>query len=411
VILVTLLSAVWLSNAVAERKDEAATWLSQQLGYPVSIGEAELYFLDVFPKLHLRNVHILDSQKSVAEMSINHIYFDIDLLASIEQRHPVLNAITVDDASVHLHRGDMGDFSIRGLENLLVTEKQKISNPVRLPVSRVDINQLAVNFVDDKQPLFTGHYRLDNASLDVADSSKLFLSANTKLPAHLGESIQLNGAFSFKAGTFNLDHWHGQLRAINLSVNSVSTLSELDKIDITQGIVTVNLTQAEFDAVANEFKAKGHVELADITVQPQLQNKAPVAINKMSVPLDLVATADKLSLKTDALMLELGKQTWPSIQLELLADADRYQVKMTYLNLTDVTTLITPFMTDKLQHLSDLHPSGEVTDIFLDYSVKNGLTSLSANLNDISVNRTEGMPGINGVTAQLSWSERQGYMI
>jgi uncharacterized protein (TIGR02099 family) len=411
VILVTLLSAVWLSNAVAERKDEAATWLSQQLGYPVSIGEAELYFLDVFPKLHLRNVHILDSQKSVAEMSINHIYLDIDLLASIQQRHPVLNAMTVDEASIHLHRDIEGEFSIRGLEKLLIAEGKTSSSPDKFPVTTVDINQLAVSFVDENKPLFTGHYRLDNATLNVPEHSKLLINANTKLPSHLGESVQLSGAFIFKANTFELEQWQGQLRAINLSLNSVSTLSDLDDIEITQGIVTVNLTQAAFDADTNELKAKGRVELADIAVLPQQHDKTPVTINKISAPLELMATPEKWSLKTDALLLELEKQSWPKIELGLLADADRYQFQMTYLNLADVAALITPFMTDGRQQFSNIETSGEVTDVMLDYSVKTGLNSVSANLNNVAVNRTEKIPGISGLTAQIKWSDQQGYML
>ncbi len=51
IMLVCVGLAYWFSNAIAERKDEIAAWASEKTGYPIQIGEAGLYWFDLFPKL------------------------------------------------------------------------------------------------------------------------------------------------------------------------------------------------------------------------------------------------------------------------------------------------------------------------------------------------------------------------
>ena len=63
--LLGLMSAVWLSDEVASRKDEIADWASNKTGYPVTIESAGLYWFDLIPKLEVRQVALLQKTNQI----------------------------------------------------------------------------------------------------------------------------------------------------------------------------------------------------------------------------------------------------------------------------------------------------------------------------------------------------------
>ncbi len=407
VFLLMLLAAVWLSNAVSERKDEAAQWLSQQVGYPVNIGEAELYFLDFFPKLHLRNVHILDSQKSVAVMSVNHIYLDIDLIASLSEQQPVLNTMNLSDVSLQIKRNAQGEITVRGLDKIVNHQSKSEADDFSLPVKAVDVQRVAVKYTDDNKPILSGNYILDNATFNLEEDSLLSVRTSALLPRHLGQGLALNGSFQLSADTSSLEQWEVQINANNLSLTSWSLLGHFDEFEVTRGLASVRAQLSSKDK--ENVDAKGRVELSDVTINSkQDEQQQSVVINQLTSSLTTAWSPQQWSLTSDSLLLNIAQQQWPETKLNFLITDDGYRLQVGYLNIANMATLAKSFINN--EQLLKLQPTGEVTGLEVDYSKQSGLKALSAKLNQLAFNRTEKLPGISGLTADLQWDNQVGFV-
>ena len=114
-ILALLGSTIWLSAAIEERKDEVAAWASEQLGYPIKIGSTDLYWLDLVPKLHVHNMQVMQQDRVSSILELEHIYLGVDLLASIQQRQPVLKNASLTGLNIGLTRLETGKLQLTGL--------------------------------------------------------------------------------------------------------------------------------------------------------------------------------------------------------------------------------------------------------------------------------------------------------
>ncbi|WP_292363535.1 hypothetical protein, partial [Methylophaga sp. UBA1464] len=87
VMLMALGLAYWLSSAIADRKDEIAAWASEKTGYPIQIGEAGLYWFDLFPKLMVTDIAVMQVKPDIGELFVaDELYIGLDLIASLQQR-------------------------------------------------------------------------------------------------------------------------------------------------------------------------------------------------------------------------------------------------------------------------------------------------------------------------------------
>ncbi|MEC9313831.1 MAG: hypothetical protein VYB22_03030, partial [Pseudomonadota bacterium] len=88
--LLGLIAAMWLSEEVAERKDEIAAWASQKTGYPVSIDSAGLYWFDLIPKLEVRQVKVKQKTGETPIITAGQVYLSLDILQTISSGEPVV---------------------------------------------------------------------------------------------------------------------------------------------------------------------------------------------------------------------------------------------------------------------------------------------------------------------------------
>ena len=114
-LLAALGSTLWLSAAIEDRKDEVATWASEQLGYPIEIGSTDLYWLDLVPKLHVHNMQVMQQDRVSSILELEHIYLGVDLLASFQQQQPVLKNASLTGLNIGLTRLETGNFQLTGL--------------------------------------------------------------------------------------------------------------------------------------------------------------------------------------------------------------------------------------------------------------------------------------------------------
>ena len=102
--LLGLMSAVWLSDEVASRKDEIADWASNKTGYPVTIESAGLYWFDLIPKLEVRQVALLQKTNNTAVVTAKQVYLSLDIVSSIEQGEPVVADASLKGVEIAVER-------------------------------------------------------------------------------------------------------------------------------------------------------------------------------------------------------------------------------------------------------------------------------------------------------------------
>jgi uncharacterized protein YhdP len=169
-----LLAAVWLSEEVAKRKDELASWASQKTGYPVTIGEAGLYWFDLVPKLEVRQVTVMQKDGDAPILTAAQVYLTLDLLETLSQGEPVLADASIRQAKLAINRDQHGQFQLTGLKAGKATQRTTTLPEVLRWFSwlkQLELSQIQLAYNDIPNPDLSGNYRLNQLELAFAYSN------------------------------------------------------------------------------------------------------------------------------------------------------------------------------------------------------------------------------------------------
>src|SRR5690554_1550934 len=123
IVLLCIGLAYWLSNAIAERKDEIAVWASERTGYPIQIGEAGLYWFDLFPKLLVTDIAVMQATPDVGELfTADELYIGVDLIASLQQRQLVVDSARLSGLQLGIKRAADGAIELIGLQGNIIKQ-------------------------------------------------------------------------------------------------------------------------------------------------------------------------------------------------------------------------------------------------------------------------------------------------
>ena len=404
--LLSLSAIVWLSSAITDRKDEAAQWLSQQVGQPVSIGEAELYLLDFFPKLHLRNVHILDKKRSIAVLSANHIYLDIDLIESLNQKQPILNTMQLNEVSLQVNRNQHGDISVLGLDNLAQQSNNDTASMYSLPMDEIGLQQVAIRYNDEQATTLSGNYKLDTATIK-QNGRNVAVRANALLPAHIGKQTLFHGEFVFTDKKLvDLAHWQAQINVNELFINSLSSFIDTERVAIAQGAASFNLMVSGDQT--QTVQVGGDIGLANANLSVSTTEKTDaVFIDTLNAAVSATWSEQTTTIKADLTNVSINQQAWRDTGINLTVN-DAYQVEIPYIDLAKLAPITEALISDV--DVAGMQPKGEITNLNLRYSPEDGVSRIDAELYEVAIARTEHNPGVMGLTAAVMWDKQFGQL-
>jgi uncharacterized protein YhdP len=92
--------------------------LSETLGYPVRMGELGIRLAGMVPRVTLRDVSLLDPDTGLPQLDLMELRLDLDLAASLLDRSPRVQSLTLVGAQLVVERDAGGELALMGLEGL-----------------------------------------------------------------------------------------------------------------------------------------------------------------------------------------------------------------------------------------------------------------------------------------------------
>ncbi|MCL5975206.1 MAG: TIGR02099 family protein [Gammaproteobacteria bacterium] len=405
-IVVTLLVcfglAYWLSSAIAERKDEIAAWATEKTGYPIQIGEAGLYWFDLFPKLMVTDIAVMQAEPNVEELfTAKELYIGLDLIASLQQRQLVVDSARLSGLKLGIKRSPDGTISLIGLQGKTADETLVDSNIDWLEQLKswrnIELLSAEIQFEDMLQPQFSGLYQVNQLAFTQAKKSKLI--GDVQLPHHLGQQLSFTVDALLTAD--GIASWQiDELDASQLQLAALLQDQQLDDVSVMRGRVDITLDSS---SIAKK-QWRGQVQFSDVSLanltKPDIE---PFNIDVMSGQFNWQGDAAAWQLSVNPIQLTVEGDSWPQSTFNLqFSNEQGWQAESSYLRLSDATALALLSQTAP-EFLTQYQPAGDIRALQLQLNNQNELLSMKMLVDEFASQPADDIPGVTGLSLQVEW--------
>jgi len=402
IILVCVGLAYWFSNAIAERKDEIAAWATEKTGYPIQIGEAGLYWFDLFPKLMVTDISVMQAEPDIGELfTAEELYIGVDLVASLQQRELVVDSARVSGLQLGIKRSGDGDISLIGLQGKSADQKfdeTQIDWVEQLRSWRdIELLSAKIQFEDQMQPQFSGLYEVNQLAL--MQGKKSTLLGDIQLPHHLGQQLSFTvGAVLTSTGISN---WQiDQLDARQLQLATIFQSQQMQDVSVTRGRADVSVV---IDSNLNK-QWQGQVQLTDVGLENLGHpDRGSVTINALSGEFDWQGDWTAWQLAAEPIQLSIDDDSWPQSTLNLqFSETDGWFAETSFVRLSDLTALA--LLSDKAPAmLTQYQPAGDIRELQLSLNSNNELQSAKMIVDEFASQPVDQVPGVTGLSMEVDW--------
>ncbi len=417
IIIATLLTILigalyWLSDAIEQRQDEIAAWVSTSVGYPVEIGSAGLYLLDLIPKLEVKTIRVLKQDQGEGEelLTLEHLHLGLDLLTSIQKGELVFNDIRLTGLNVAIIRNEQGEFRLEG------HRAQNQSSEVTIDLlawaqllNRFHLQTITVNYIDQQNPPLSGRYQLTNVVVTQQEEQWVIIGS-ALLPSGLAKSIQFDAQWKLDNDDISASPWQLQAKINSLVLDTVAEHFVWQDIAIRQGVLNANLSTSGVGYRIDSVTADVDLAKCELVSKQENFTNAPVLVERLIGQLDWQQQNQSWQLSGHNLQLSVNGDHWPQTNFSVSENPDgTWLVAGKYLRLSDLTA-IALLSASSPEILRQQKPAGDIERFNLRYSRDEGVTDLAFDLQDGVLLPWENFPGVTGLTASLSWRDGLGYL-
>ncbi len=405
-----LITAIWLSDQVAERKGEIASWASQQSGYPVEIEEAGLYWLDLIPKLEISQVKVSAKQGNTPIFEAGQIYLAVDVFSSIRSGELMIEDASIRNAKVNVERTADGQFRVKGYQP---QSQQPLSDDniktvfswlTRLKHSR--LSNVQVQYKDENEPALNGQYIIEQASLRF-NNQQFISEAKLALPETLGNSLELSATAQIN-DALDITSWQGLLRLDEISLGKLLKKRAFRGAKLDDGLLTatLNVQKASEQALLGGLE----LELSDATLSSSKPDDefTEVSLEHLMGDFQLDYTDKQWQIQGKQLQIKMAGEEWPVSAFEIKQDeTGELSGNASFIRLSDMTSLAL-LMNEMPEVLVNTKPAGDLQNVAFAYSEHLGLGKLSMQANEVSFLPWQDYPGANDLSFSIDKNENQG---
>ncbi|RKZ96318.1 MAG: hypothetical protein DRQ46_07240, partial [Gammaproteobacteria bacterium] len=413
IILATLLTVFigglyWLSEAIEQRQDEIAAWVSNTVGYPVEIGSASLYMLDLIPKLEVNTIRMLRADQTTEVLSLEHLHLGLDLISSIQQGELIFNDITLTGLNVAIVRDSYGQLQLHGLNahNQTSPEIKDLLTWAQL-LNRFHLQAITIDYTDQQNAFLSGRYQLANVILS-QQAGRWSTTGSVRLPSTLANNVQFNAQALLDNNDISASSWQFQAKISNLMLGALTEHLVWQDIAIQQGILNVNLSSTGIGYQVDSVTAELDLTKSELVSKQEDVEYSPVLVERLTGQLDWQQQNQSWQLSGHNLQLSINGDHWPQTNFSVSENADgSLLVAGKYLRLSDLTAIA--LLSESVPEiLRQQKPAGDIERFNLRYSRDEGVIDLAFNLQDVALLPWKNIPGVTGLTAELSWKEGRG---
>ena len=406
VIAILLLGSLfWLSNAIEQRQDEIAVWLSEKIDLPVTIGAADLEHLSFMPKLHIERLQVWSKNRDYKVMNLDSLYLGLDVLKSAQQSEAVLNDVTVKGLDTAIIRDLNGKLSIKGFE---FNHDNSSGNTDWLALlsllNNIELYDISFDYADSQKAYLSGQYSLVNATLE-HDNTEWTSQANIKLPSTLGKIVNLQAYVSIE-DDFQRSIWKAQVDTEKFELTELAQDLISQYINIKQGRADVNFSIEGKGTHIDEVVSS--LELAQLRLTPPQQNKlaltSPVTIDQLRATIHWQQSLNGWQLSAQKMVLDMNGELWPETDFKVKKEVGEWLFSSSYIKLSDLSS-IALLVDASPEIIRKQQPAGDLDNFELKYSIESGLKSLAFDLKEGAFLAWRDYPGMSGLTVSVNWHD------
>ncbi|PHS69663.1 MAG: TIGR02099 family protein [Methylophaga sp.] len=398
-------SAVWLSESIENRKDEIAHWVGDKIGYPVEIGQVGLDWKGVSPQLQVNDIKVLHQNNSKTLLTLDHIYFGLDVVTSIQQQEPVLKDATLAGLTLDLLRTEQGDFQVEGLVD---TGSNDINVTQWLMLLReIELQSISIHYTDLVNGDFSGLYQLENAIISHQDE-RWEATVSINLPKSLGHFVTAEGDMTWSEQGFDASSWQGQFNTDNVLFAPFVNQFDLKGMMVEQGYASMNVSAKGVGIEVNEASVALAVSESKLATTNEDSDGSSVSIQQFEGQFSWQKKDNSWQLSARDLQLNINGEQWPQSHFFINQNNEEIvSIESSYLRLSDLTSiaLLTKYLPESLRQQK---PAGDMEDIHIKYNVEQGIQDVAVTIKELIVLPWQNMPGVTGFSAIVDWRNGSG---
>ncbi len=399
--------------ALAAKKTAIENFLTDKTTYPVRIAALETYWDGLRPGLQIKGLEIFSSADLTRAMRLEEIRVSLAVLPLVWGELQI-NSLVVVKPSLALKRLADGRFQITGLQ------------PVQIPVEGGDgkllqwlLSQRRLAIEDGELQWFDqmgerrGMY-LSRINLDLRNKGDRHkLAVTVQLPPDVCAECSLVADITGNPTTKKA--WQGRVfvRAVDAALDGLPIVIREMLPPQLAGKFDVQLWTDWHNGKLKS--AEGSIKVADLKL-PLKNINTPLAIKSASAELTWSRKGKESQLDLEDLLLGLHGPVWSAGHLRITEDPDGSVLQIDHINIDDITAFLAAIdREDKFfEILKTVRPGGELHDIKLtidgdgkrldDYS-------LEVKLEDITSEPYKKVPGVRGLSGQLSARRGRGTLL
>lgn len=397
-------AAYWLSVAIEQRQDEIVVWLGDKIGYPVTIDSAQMSWSGISPKLELKQFKIYNKESTDTLLSLDMLQMGLNVWQSIQRTEPVVSNMSMVGLSLSLIRDETGHVSLKGLDfSASGTEKDSdLLSKLNL-LHQFHLHSIAINYTDLLSSELSGNYEIDHAVID-HDQLNWSVTANVVLPEQLGSSLQFKLKTELLESDLANSQWQGSIEAEGIAVKLLSPYLVKSDVSVKQGLTDVVLSGQGQGSNVSSLTASLSLTQVELNSLQPLDNPT-VMIDRFSAEFDWQQdSATSWSLSANDIELSVDGELWPNSHFAINQQGDTVIAESNYLNLSSLSS-IASLSQYSPEFIRQQKAAGDVNDLALNYSLDEGLESLSFELIEGATLPWQDYPGVTGLSLAFNLND------
>lgn len=397
----------WFSSQINNERERISDWLTDVSGYPVEIGALDIHWQGWKPKARAQRLTIQLTPST--PISCEQAQLGLDLYESIMQRQLVFSEVRLDDMQLAVVRQLDGDLTLAGKAWSPQSWSAQAygTGDTALPawltqLQRLEVHNIQLDYADLLMPNLSGMYTLKQASIAQQGMGWAWQS-DVILPPALGDAMGFSGTVDTTQHPAAVT-WQFTGKA----------LSEqwLDDLPIAGAIVRtgkLDIQVAGTAAAMDVQTIQGDISLQNM----QLQGEGKAVDNRFILP-SLVLTIEGLRQG------EGGNVTIKYARDAEVDPAERGQWSVNYspqgwqLNADQVALLLWSKLALVFDGLPDAahaqlkaqYPQGTAENVYINYSIKDGLQQAVFGVAGLKVNAWQDIPAVAVGKATINIQQR-----
>lgn len=428
IILVALaVSIASLINPVLnERLPELEKWVGGYLRVPIHIGQAKITWHYLEPNITFQQVDFLDPDTKQPKLRIRQVEVDLSLMRSLLSRQILPESFIVSGADITISRQSSGKLDIAGLMGVNMRDTLSGSSlrtgkvlAEILAQPRLGLKDIDIHYIEgNKKEKFVTLKSLVLENDDNDHTLKGTVVLNQFIPTKATIDFNWEGDVS---DFDNLQKVKAHLFFYGEGISLPQWLSQLSwgGMQIKEGIISTKIW-AEWQDNGWQ-KINSSFQAYELQLMSQAKKELQT-IDRISGKLEWERGKDDVQIiKGNDIFIDFPNHLWPTtdFNLTLIPTADGalmlQQLQVDFLDVADVKNLLlaSSLLTDNTRKIiTQLNSQGSVEKLNVTWSgalTDIEKTSITAELNKISFDTWNAVPGVANLSGALNWDGQHGY--